>query len=94
MNQTRFYVMQNVSPAVQVSLLVGGLPPLLAKEDYIQLLQEHLAVKSESHLSSAASPSVVTLAFSLQVTWSQSATFTPVKVSRLSWKQHFPNRLS
>lgn len=89
MNQTRFYVMQNVSPAVRVSLLVGGLPPLLAKEDYIRLLQEHLAIKSESLLNSTSSLSVVTLVCSLQVTWSRSATSTPVKVSGLSWKQHF-----
>lgn len=51
MNQTRFYIVENKTPAVRVSLLLGGLPPLLAKEDYAQLLQEHLAAKSESHLS-------------------------------------------
>lgn len=54
-NQTRFYILEKVTPAVRVSLLLGGLPPLLAKEDYARLLQEHLAAKSESHLSGSAS---------------------------------------
>ena len=48
MNQTRFYVVENRNRAVQVNLLIGGLPPLLTKEEYIQLIQEHLAIKSES----------------------------------------------
>lgn len=47
MNQTRFYVMENRKLAVQVSLLIGGLPPQLSKEKYAQLLQEHLTIKSE-----------------------------------------------
>ncbi|KAM4555285.1 diacylglycerol kinase theta isoform 1-T1 [Odontesthes bonariensis] len=46
MNQTRFYVVENRNRAVQVSLLIGGLPPLLTKEEYVQLIQEHLAIKS------------------------------------------------
>ncbi|XP_075993586.1 diacylglycerol kinase theta [Genypterus blacodes] len=45
MNQTRFYVMHNRKLAVQVSLLIGGLPPLLCKEEYAQLIQEHLSIK-------------------------------------------------
>ncbi|GLD67014.1 diacylglycerol kinase theta-like protein [Lates japonicus] len=46
MNQTRFYVVENRNRAVQVNLLIGGLPPLLAKEEYAQLIQEHLTIKS------------------------------------------------
>uniref|UniRef100_A0A3Q1AYH9 Diacylglycerol kinase n=1 Tax=Amphiprion ocellaris TaxID=80972 RepID=A0A3Q1AYH9_AMPOC len=48
MNQTRFYVVQNRNRTVQVGLLVGGLPPLLAKEEYVQLIQENLDIKSQS----------------------------------------------
>lgn len=52
MNQTRFYIMENRNRAVQVNLLIGGLPPLLNKEDYEQLIEKHLTSKSESpHLS-------------------------------------------
>uniref|UniRef100_H3CAH6 Diacylglycerol kinase n=1 Tax=Tetraodon nigroviridis TaxID=99883 RepID=H3CAH6_TETNG len=46
MNQTRFYAVEKAAPRVCVHLLVGGLPPLLDRERYAQLLQEHLAVKS------------------------------------------------
>uniref|UniRef100_A0A3Q3MTR5 Diacylglycerol kinase n=1 Tax=Labrus bergylta TaxID=56723 RepID=A0A3Q3MTR5_9LABR len=35
MNQTRFYIVENINRAVQVSLLIGGLPSLLAKEEYV-----------------------------------------------------------
>uniref|UniRef100_A0A3Q1ENE3 Diacylglycerol kinase n=1 Tax=Acanthochromis polyacanthus TaxID=80966 RepID=A0A3Q1ENE3_9TELE len=52
MNQTRFYVVQNRNRTVQVGLLVGGLPPLLAKEEYVQLIQENLDIKS--HLVSVS----------------------------------------
>ncbi|KAM6924235.1 diacylglycerol kinase theta [Xenentodon cancila] len=45
MNQTRFYVVENRNRTVQVNLLIGGLLPLLTKEEYIQLIQEQLAVK-------------------------------------------------
>lgn len=48
MNQTRFYVVENVNRVVQVSLLIGGLPALLTREEYVQLIQEHLDSKSES----------------------------------------------
>lgn len=48
MNQTRFYVVQNQNPVVQVSLLISGLPPLLTKEEYCGLLEEHLDFKGES----------------------------------------------
>ncbi|XP_029283679.1 diacylglycerol kinase theta [Cottoperca gobio] len=47
MNQTRFYVVENRKRALQVSLLIGGLSPLLTREEYIQLIQEHLSIKSE-----------------------------------------------
>ncbi|KAM4621925.1 diacylglycerol kinase theta [Polymixia lowei] len=46
MNQTRFYVMENRNRVVQVSLLIGGLPPLLTREEYTQLVQEQLAIKN------------------------------------------------
>ncbi|XP_037833445.1 diacylglycerol kinase theta [Kryptolebias marmoratus] len=46
MNQTRFYLVENRNPAVQVNLLIGGLPLQKTKEEYVQLLQKHLAVKS------------------------------------------------
>lgn len=47
MNQTRFYLVENRTPAVQVDLLIGGLPTQRTKEDYVQLLHQHLALKSE-----------------------------------------------
>uniref|UniRef100_A0A668A5I5 Diacylglycerol kinase n=1 Tax=Myripristis murdjan TaxID=586833 RepID=A0A668A5I5_9TELE len=46
MNQTRFYIMEDRNRAVQVSLLIGGLPTLLTTEEYSQLIQEHLTIKS------------------------------------------------
>ncbi|KAK5605301.1 hypothetical protein CRENBAI_014273 [Crenichthys baileyi] len=45
MNQTRFYVVENRNPAVQVSLLIVGLPPL-TKEEHTRLVEEHLDIKS------------------------------------------------
>lgn len=52
MNQTRFYIVENRNWALQVRLLIGGLPPLLTKEEYVQLIEEHLTIKSESQLMS------------------------------------------
>lgn len=52
MNQTRFYIVENVNQTVHVDLLIGELPPLLAKDKYVQLLQEHVAIKSECYLLS------------------------------------------
>ncbi|XP_019726948.1 diacylglycerol kinase theta [Hippocampus comes] len=46
MNQTRFYVAERRSQTVQVSLLIGGMPPLLSKEQYWKLVQEQLSAKS------------------------------------------------
>ncbi|XP_037118931.1 diacylglycerol kinase theta-like isoform X4 [Syngnathus acus] len=46
MNRTRFYVVERQNQAVRVRLLIGGLPPQLSKEQYWQLLQEQLAVKT------------------------------------------------
>ncbi|XP_033489458.1 diacylglycerol kinase theta [Epinephelus lanceolatus] len=46
MNQTRFYVVESRNRAVQVNLLIGGLPALLNKEEYAKLIQEHLTIKS------------------------------------------------
>ncbi|KAI5623110.1 diacylglycerol kinase theta, partial [Silurus asotus] len=46
MNQTRFYIVESRNRVVQVDLLVGGLPLQLSTEEYMELLQEHLAVKS------------------------------------------------
>lgn len=47
MNQTRFYIVENRNRAVQVNLLIGGLPPLLNKEEYEQLIEKHLSSKSK-----------------------------------------------
>uniref|UniRef100_A0A8C5BHD0 Diacylglycerol kinase n=1 Tax=Gadus morhua TaxID=8049 RepID=A0A8C5BHD0_GADMO len=47
MNQTRFYATENRNHVIQVSLLIGGLPLLLPREEYTQLVQEHLSVKSD-----------------------------------------------
>uniref|UniRef100_A0A3Q3VV02 Diacylglycerol kinase n=1 Tax=Mola mola TaxID=94237 RepID=A0A3Q3VV02_MOLML len=46
MNRTRFYVVENRNRVVRVNLLIGGLPPQLTKDQYIQLLKEHLAIKT------------------------------------------------
>ncbi|KAK0135963.1 Diacylglycerol kinase theta [Merluccius polli] len=46
MNQTRFYATEKSNHVIQVSLLIGGLPLLLPREEYTQLVQEHLSVKS------------------------------------------------
>ncbi|XP_072251225.1 diacylglycerol kinase theta [Leuresthes tenuis] len=65
MNQTRFYVVEDRNRAVQVSLLIGGLPPLLTKEEYVQLIQEHLAIKS--HLVTISQIYVSQGALALQI---------------------------
>ncbi|KAM9377213.1 diacylglycerol kinase theta [Pholidichthys leucotaenia] len=46
MNQTRFYVVENRNRSVQVELLIGGLPPLLTKEEYARIMEEQLTAKS------------------------------------------------
>eukprot|EP00063_Salmo_salar_P092835 XP_014067670.1 PREDICTED: diacylglycerol kinase theta-like isoform X2 [Salmo salar] len=46
MNQTRFYIVESRKQVVQVNLLLEGLPVQLSKEEYTDLLQEHLAIKS------------------------------------------------
>lgn len=46
MHQTRFYVVENSRSEVNVELLIGGLPPLLDIEEYSQILNQHLAIKS------------------------------------------------
>ncbi|KAK5864312.1 hypothetical protein PBY51_015564 [Eleginops maclovinus] len=46
MNQTRFLVVANRKGGVQVSLLIGGLDPLLSREEYEALIQEQLTAKS------------------------------------------------
>lgn len=57
MNQTRFYIVENREFAIQVSLLIGGLPTLLTKDEYVHMMQEHLAIKSHlvsiSHIYSS-----------------------------------------
>ncbi|KAJ8262380.1 hypothetical protein GJAV_G00165780 [Gymnothorax javanicus] len=45
MNQTRMCVVERRNSVVQVSLMLGGLPPQLSQEEYADLLQEHLAIK-------------------------------------------------
>ncbi|XP_068428379.1 diacylglycerol kinase theta [Clinocottus analis] len=46
MNQTRFYLLEDRKRPLQVGLLVSGLTPLLTADEYVQLIQEHLAFKS------------------------------------------------
>nr|XP_023687202.1 diacylglycerol kinase theta isoform X2 [Paramormyrops kingsleyae] len=46
MNQTRFYIVEHRNSVVQVNLLLGGFPTQLIREDYADLLREHLATKS------------------------------------------------
>lgn len=46
MNQTRFYLEEVRNRVVQVSLLLGGFPADLSKEEYTHLLSEHLGLKS------------------------------------------------
>ncbi|XP_026136105.1 diacylglycerol kinase theta-like [Carassius auratus] len=46
MNQTRFYIEESRNRVAQVSLLLGGFPTQLEKEEYTHLLSEHLSVKS------------------------------------------------
>ncbi|KAK2829064.1 hypothetical protein Q7C36_017054 [Tachysurus vachellii] len=46
MNQTRFYVVESRNRVVQVDLLIGGLPLQFSTEEYTELLQEHLTIKS------------------------------------------------
>ncbi|CAN9514629.1 unnamed protein product [Ophioblennius macclurei] len=57
MNQTRFYVVEDKKSPVQVSLLIGGMPPLLTKDEYVQMIQEHLTIKTHlvsiSHIYSS-----------------------------------------
>lgn len=52
MHQTRFYVVENRRSEVNVELLIGGLPPLLDIQEYSQILNQHLAIKS--HLVSVS----------------------------------------
>ncbi|TDH07298.1 hypothetical protein EPR50_G00104560 [Perca flavescens] len=56
MNQTRFYAVETRKQAVQVCVLIGGLTPLLTSEEYAQLLQDHLAIKTRLHFLSASNP--------------------------------------
>ncbi|TNN38641.1 Diacylglycerol kinase theta [Liparis tanakae] len=46
MNQTRFYLVEDRKRAVQVGLLLGGLTPLLTKDQYVELIQDQLSIKS------------------------------------------------
>uniref|UniRef100_A0A4W5PEM3 diacylglycerol kinase (ATP) n=1 Tax=Hucho hucho TaxID=62062 RepID=A0A4W5PEM3_9TELE len=46
MNQTRFYIVESRKQVVQVNLMLEGLPVQLSKEEYTDLLQEHLGIKS------------------------------------------------
>ncbi|XP_065098208.1 diacylglycerol kinase theta [Paramisgurnus dabryanus] len=46
MNQTRFYIEERRNGVVQVNLLLGGFPTQLGKEEYTNLLSEHLTIKS------------------------------------------------
>ncbi|KAF5906437.1 diacylglycerol kinase theta, partial [Clarias magur] len=66
MNQTRFYIVENRNRVVQVDLLIGGLPVQLSTEEYTELLQEHLAIKS--HLVTVAHVYQAQGALALQIT--------------------------
>ncbi|KAM9795565.1 diacylglycerol kinase theta [Neosynchiropus ocellatus] len=46
MNQTCFYMVQNQDLSGESELLIRGLPPLLDKERYWELLQKHLSLDS------------------------------------------------
>uniref|UniRef100_A0A8C8VGT5 Diacylglycerol kinase n=1 Tax=Pelusios castaneus TaxID=367368 RepID=A0A8C8VGT5_9SAUR len=46
MNQTRFYIVENNKSVVRVNLFVGGLPPQLSAEEYMNILKDDLAVKT------------------------------------------------
>lgn len=46
MHQTRFYVVESRRSEVNVELLIGGLPPLLEREEYSQILEQQLQIKS------------------------------------------------
>lgn len=50
MNQTRFYIVEKRNRVAQVDLLIGGLPVQLSTEEYTELLQEHLAIKSQFNI--------------------------------------------
>uniref|UniRef100_A0A673AR82 Diacylglycerol kinase n=1 Tax=Sphaeramia orbicularis TaxID=375764 RepID=A0A673AR82_9TELE len=67
MNQTRLFVVENRNRAAQVSLLIGGLPPLLTKEEYVTMIQEHLKIKSECVTSVSLLDCVFSGAVSLQI---------------------------
>ncbi|POI33429.1 hypothetical protein CIB84_002819, partial [Bambusicola thoracicus] len=47
MNQTRFYIVENSKSTVQVNVFVGGLPPQLSPEEYMNILKDELAIKTE-----------------------------------------------
>uniref|UniRef100_A0A8C5RBV6 Diacylglycerol kinase n=1 Tax=Laticauda laticaudata TaxID=8630 RepID=A0A8C5RBV6_LATLA len=57
MNQTRFYIVENNISTVRVHLFVGGLPLHLTTEEYIKILKDELAIKtnlvSMSHIYSS-----------------------------------------
>ncbi|XP_043915042.1 diacylglycerol kinase theta [Protopterus annectens] len=57
MNQTRFYIVENKNSVVQVNMLINGLPVHLNKEEYYDLLVQHLYIKrdfaSVSHVYSS-----------------------------------------
>lgn len=46
MNQTRFYIVENSKSTVQVNVFVGGLPPQLSPEEYMNILKDELAIKT------------------------------------------------
>ncbi|XP_028316240.1 diacylglycerol kinase theta [Gouania willdenowi] len=65
MNQTRFYAVENRKCTVQVELLIGGFPPLLNADEYVQIINEQLDIKS--HLASISHMYSCQGAVSLQV---------------------------
>nr|XP_061832824.1 diacylglycerol kinase theta-like [Nerophis lumbriciformis] len=65
MNQTRFCAVERRNHPVQVSLLIGGLPPELSREEYWQLIQDYLTAKSHLVAMSHAYPSQGALALQM-----------------------------
>uniref|UniRef100_A0A8C9LC01 Diacylglycerol kinase n=1 Tax=Pavo cristatus TaxID=9049 RepID=A0A8C9LC01_PAVCR len=46
MNQTRFYIVENSKSTIQVNMFIGGLPPQLSPEEYMNILKDELAIKT------------------------------------------------
>ncbi|KAM4809023.1 diacylglycerol kinase theta [Rhinophrynus dorsalis] len=45
MNQTRFYIEEYQKPDIKITILLGGLPPMLSCEEYTNMLKDNLDIK-------------------------------------------------